>query len=67
MDTVERDKNILGGTLVFTGTRVPVKSLFDYLKEGSLPEFLEDFPTVSKSQAMDVLNNAQRAFDAVAA
>jgi uncharacterized protein (DUF433 family) len=67
MNSVQRDKNILGGTLVFSGTRVPVKSLFDYLKEGSLPEFLEDFPTVSKSQAMDVLNNAQRALDAVAA
>jgi uncharacterized protein (DUF433 family) len=67
MNTVQRDKNILGGTLVFTGTRVPVKSLFDYLTKGSLPEFLEDFPTVTKSQAMDVLSNAQRALDAVAA
>ncbi|MFQ6610476.1 MAG: DUF433 domain-containing protein [Fidelibacterota bacterium] len=43
------DKEILGGTVVFMGTRVPVKNLFDYLEEGeSISEFLEDFPTVKE-------------------
>ena len=49
------DTEILGGTPVFTGTRVPVKTLFDYLEDNySLDEFLECFPTVSRE--MDALN-----------
>ena len=46
------DPNVLGGTPVFTGTRVPVDSLVSHLRDGiSLIEFLEDFPTVKREQA----------------
>lgn len=55
-DLIERRKDILGGTPVFKGTRVPVKTFFEYLEAGhSLNEFLDDFPTVSRRQAIDVL------------
>ena len=51
---------ILGGTPVFRNTRVPVKNLFDYLKAGeNLNEFLENFPSVSKELALNVLNLAE--------
>ena len=54
---IETDAEKLGGTPVFRGTRVPVKNLFDYLEGGdSLEVFLEDFPTVSREQAVGVLN-----------
>jgi uncharacterized protein (DUF433 family) len=49
---IERSSEILGGIPVFAGTRVPVKTLIDYLEGGdSLDEFLDDFPTVSAEQA----------------
>ena len=52
------DPEILGGTPVFFGTRVPIKNLFDYLKAGhSLNEFLEDFPSVTKAQAVEVIEH----------
>lgn len=52
--------DILGGTPVFKNTRVPVKNLFDYLKAGdSLYEFLENFPSVDKKIALQVLNLAE--------
>lgn len=55
------DKDILGGQPVFTGTRVPVETLFDHLEAGiSIDEFLEDFPTVSKQQAIDLLDTANK-------
>lgn len=55
------DKDILGGQPVFSGTRVPVESLFDHLEEGvSLDEFLDDFPTVSKQQAIALLDMANK-------
>ncbi|HEY5462187.1 MAG TPA: DUF433 domain-containing protein [Hanamia sp.] len=55
------DKEILGGQPVFSGTRVPVETLFDHLEEGiSLGEFLSDFPTVSKDQAIALLSIANR-------
>ena len=55
------DNEILGGTPVFTGTRVPIESLFDHLEAGvSLDEFLEDFPTVQKQQAIDLLEAANK-------
>jgi len=55
------DDEILGGQPVFTGTRVPVESLFDHLEAGvSLDEFLSDFPTVSKEQAIAVLDAANK-------
>lgn len=53
---VTRDQDILGGTPVFTGTRVPVQTLLDYLAEGdTLDAFLDDFPTVSHAHALAVL------------
>ena len=55
------DKDILGGQAVFTGTRVPVESLFDHLEAGvSLDEFLVDFPTVSREQAIGLLDIANK-------
>ncbi|MCX6323271.1 MAG: DUF433 domain-containing protein [Sphingobacteriales bacterium] len=51
------DNEILGGQTVFKGTRVPVESLFDHLEAGiSLDTFLEDFPTVTKDQAIALLD-----------
>ena len=53
---IESDAEKLSGTPVFRGTRVPVKNLFDYLKAGDdLDEFLDDFPTVTRVQAIGVL------------
>jgi len=50
--------NIQSGEPVFTNTRVPVKNLFDYLKAShSLNEFLEDFPSVKKEQAIQVIEH----------
>jgi uncharacterized protein (DUF433 family) len=55
------DNDILGGQPVFTGTRVPVESLFDHLEAGvPLDEFLEDFPTVSKQQTIALLDIANK-------
>ncbi|MDQ1638045.1 MAG: hypothetical protein QOF62_1384 [Pyrinomonadaceae bacterium] len=59
---IQRSENILGGTPVFFGTRVPVKTLFDYLEEGeTLDEFLDDFPAVSKERAVQVLERMKEA------
>lgn len=56
-----RDQDILGGTPVFTGTRVPVDTLIAHLKAGdSLEKFLEDFPSVSRDQAIAFLELAQQ-------
>ena len=53
---VQRSKEILGGTAVFAGTRVPVETLFSYIAEGdTLDEFLDDFPSVSRQHALKVL------------
>jgi uncharacterized protein (DUF433 family) len=53
---VHRDPDILGGTPVFVDTRVPVKSLLDYIAGGhTLDDFLDDFPTVTRAQAVAVL------------
>lgn len=55
------DPEILGGQPVFKGTRVPVDSLFMHLEQGiSLNEFLDDFPTVSREQAVGVLELAEK-------
>jgi uncharacterized protein (DUF433 family) len=52
---------IMSGTPVFAGTRVPIKNLWDYLEGGnSLEEFLKDFPTVPRAQAIEVLEMAHR-------
>ena len=53
---IVRDPNILGGTPVFSCTRVPFQSLLDYLEGGqTLDEFLEDFPTVKRESAISAL------------
>jgi len=55
------DPETMGGTPVFTGTRVPVQTLFDYIEGGdNLNEFLEDYPTVSKEAAILVLEMAKK-------
>jgi uncharacterized protein (DUF433 family) len=55
-DLIESDKEKLGGTPVFRGTRVPIKTLFDYIEGGdSLEVFLDDFPTVERDQVLGVL------------
>ena len=57
---IVRDPNILGGTPVFSGTRVPFQSLLDYLEGGqTLNEFLEDFPTVKREAAIRALEHAK--------
>jgi uncharacterized protein (DUF433 family) len=55
------DPEILGGTPVFWGTRVPIKNLFDYLETGeSIQSFLDDFSGVRKEQVVKVLEMSQR-------
>ena len=59
------DPEILGGTPVFVGTRVPVRNLIDYLERGhSLDELLDAFPSVSREQAIAVLEAAHEALTA---
>lgn len=61
-NVINVDPDILGGTPVFIGTRVPIESLFDHLEDGvSLDEFLDDFPSVSREQAVEVLSLAEEA------
>lgn len=56
------DLEIMGGETVFVGTRVPVRALFDYLGGGhSLDEFLDDFPTVRRAQAVGAVEEAWKA------
>jgi uncharacterized protein (DUF433 family) len=56
---IKSDPDILGGTPVFPGTRVPVRTLLDYLEAGdTLDEFLDHFPSVSRQQAVAVLELA---------
>ena len=55
-NVVSRDPDVLGGTPVFTNTRGPVRALLDYIEEGQpLQAFLDDFPSVSRAQAIAVL------------
>jgi len=57
---VHYDPDILGGTPVFVGTRVPVQALIDYIEGGhSLEKFLDDFPTVSRNIAVAALEQAK--------
>lgn len=57
---IHSDPGILSGTPVFVGTRVPAQTLLDYLQEGStLDEFLDHFPTVTRGQAVAVLELAK--------
>ena len=57
---ISSDPEIMSGTPVFAGTRVPVQSLFDYVEGGDpLGEFLEDFPTVRREHALAVLEQSK--------
>jgi len=59
-DTITRDPEILGGTAVFRGTRVPFQTLLDYLEGGdTLDEFLDDFPTVTREAAVSAMELAK--------
>ncbi len=61
-DLITVDPRIQGGVPVFSGTRVPVKNLFDYLETGeSLNQFLDDFPSVPREIAVAVLEQARDA------
>ena len=61
---VHKHPGIQGGVPVFTGTRVPVKNLFDYLEAGeSLEQFLLDFPAVNRTKAVAVLEAAREALE----
>jgi uncharacterized protein (DUF433 family) len=61
-DLITMDPDILGGVPVFKGTRVPVKSLFDYLeRDYTLEEFLECFPSLSREMAIKVLERSEAA------
>lgn len=54
---IHRDPDIMGGTPVFVGTRVPAQTLLDYLEGGeSIDAFLEDFPSVTRAQAVAMLD-----------
>ena len=56
---IHSDPEILGGTPVFVGTRVPVRTLLDYLEAGeSINDFLEGFPTVKREQVIEYLEQA---------
>jgi uncharacterized protein (DUF433 family) len=62
---MHRDPEILGGTPVFRGTRVPIRSFFDYLEGGdTLDEFLRQFPSVQREQAIALLDLARQALAA---
>ena len=55
-EAIDRRADILGGTPVFSGTRVPVRILIEYLEAGDrVDDFLDNFPTVSRSRAVEVL------------
>jgi uncharacterized protein (DUF433 family) len=62
---IVRDPEILGGTPVFRGTRVPLRTLFDYLEGGdTLEEFLAGFPSVSRDMAIATLEDAKKLLSA---
>ncbi len=57
-NVIHIDKEIMGGTPVFNGTRVPIQTLFDYIEgEETIEEFLQDFPTVKKEQVIELLEH----------
>jgi uncharacterized protein (DUF433 family) len=60
-DIISIDNEVLGGQTVFKGTRVPVETLFDHLEAGvTIDEFLADFPSVTKEQAIALLDYANK-------
>ncbi|MDP9360696.1 MAG: DUF433 domain-containing protein [Acidobacteriota bacterium] len=59
---ISSDPDVQGGAVVFAGTRVPLKNLIDYLEAGdSLEEFLDDFPSIGREQAVAALELAKEA------
>jgi uncharacterized protein (DUF433 family) len=59
-NVIVRDPEVLGGTPVFAGTRVPFQALLDYLEGGqTLTDFLDDFPTVTREAAVHALEHAK--------
>jgi uncharacterized protein (DUF433 family) len=61
---ISRSPEVMSGAAVFAGTRVPVQSLLDYLAGShSLEEFLDDFPTVTREQAIELLHELSHSFD----
>jgi uncharacterized protein (DUF433 family) len=67
IEQIVQDPEILSGTPVFRGTRVPMRSLFDYLEGGdTLDEFLRQFPSVQREQAIALLDLAREALAAAA-
>jgi uncharacterized protein (DUF433 family) len=65
---ISTSPNIMGGTPVFAGTRVPIQTLLDYLKAGeSIGDFLDGFPTVSREQVIALLEEAGKQLVSIAA
>ncbi len=65
---VSISKDIMGGTPVFTGTRVPIQTLIDYLTAGdNIDDFLEGFPTVKREQVVEFLQQAEAQMEKIAA
>lgn len=61
--TISKSPEIMGGTPVFVGTRVPIQTFFEYLKAGdSIDDFLDGFPTVTKVQIMTLLEEIRQQF-----
>ena len=57
---ISRNPDVMGGTPVFAGTRVPIQTLLDYLEAGdSIDDFLDGFPSVSREQVIDFLERAK--------
>ena len=63
-EIINIDTNIMGGTPVFNGTRVPIQSLFWHIEEGiSIEDFIDDFPSVSREQINALLELVGKTFD----
>ncbi len=63
---ISQSPDVMSGAVVFIGTRVPVQSLLDYLAGGhSLEEFLDDFPTVKREQAVELLRAIGHSFEVI--
>jgi uncharacterized protein (DUF433 family) len=61
LNVINIDPELMSGTPVFMGTRVPIKNLFDWLEKYDLQDFLENFPSVQKEQALEVLRLSRAA------
>lgn len=65
---VTSSKEVMGGTPVFASTRVPIQTLIDFLKAGdSIDDFLDGFPTVSREQVLEFLEEAEQQMEKIAA